>query len=413
MAIEAERLKLERLRHLVALDNAPGALATARELIDSFDADDRLISIVDCYERLGPLGKARLSLEPHRLLYIARAYVRLHRMREAKLLLDRFRPNEPLELSTWHALRSELAKNSGKPGWRDTALDEIERAIECCAQQEKHEDPEIARAAIEARGDWEMNRARLLQYLFYKPARAAEAYRNFLKRWQDFPGHRLPVAIAKRNLAECLISMAPSELSNLQEAERQLREAENLIEAQARNPLLAEIAYERAKIAESRGDSPISGRQLLELSVERARASGNGMVEAIASARLFWMADDFDFDRWLRIEQKLLRYRGHGWALRTVINGRLRAARKLEASNRPAALSLLRQNKADMEVNPGYDQGSDQRRIVETLSGILVLADDLCDQAEARAAADTKPWIAEWQKQQGFASLSDAWLRMG
>ncbi|MGN4151755.1 CHAT domain-containing protein [Burkholderia gladioli] len=410
--VSAERLDLERLRHLVALDEYAEALEVAGSLIDRFGLSDRDASVIDCFLRLSPLGDRKMDLQPYQLLYVARAYIRQNQVHRANLILQRSMPREPLELALHHALRSEVAKNSGATGWREEALNEIDAAIDLCRHQAANGDYGIARDAEHDLAHWEMNRARLLQYLFYDTTAAATTYERILAQ----PANRyepLLLATAKRNLVGCLLSHQSIDASTIHRAERELREAEALLEAaRSRDLLIAELAYERAKLAELNDAGQSRRAELLSVCIECAHDIGNGMVEAIAMARLFWLEGQFESQRWERIDRRLLRYRRHGWALRTLINGRVRAARFLaDEGNIISALDLLRRSKAELDARPGFDRGTDRRRIAEVMGGIAQLSEDEIERRRASERAYSHVWMSQWLDEHGFETIEAAWRR--
>ncbi|MEX3954174.1 CHAT domain-containing protein [Paraburkholderia sp. EG287B] len=411
--VGAERLDLERLRHLVALGESENALALAGSLIERFGYSDRYASIIECFDRLSPLRTRRMDLQSHELLHVARAYVRLHKMAHARRILWGSTPKAPLELALHHALLSEVEKSSGIKNWREEALRHIDTAIELCARETKSDDASVACAAEVDLAHWNMNRARLLQYLFYDSAGAIATYEEILAR-PSYQRNTLLLASARRNLAEGMLSQAGLDASVFQRVEREIQEAEDSLQyIRSRDPLLAELAYQRVKLAETRGDTSQRCAELLQVCVKRAHDTGNGMTAAIAAARLFWLGDDRNVAEWRRIERRLAPYHWHGWALRTLVNGRIRMARTLaQAGDAAAALTLLRQSKIELDARPGYDRGTDRRRIAETLGGIAVVSDDANERESARAAAAGKDWIPQWLESQGFSAIDDAW-KMG
>lgn len=405
-----ERLGLERLRHLVGLRETGKALQAAGILIEVFSQDERLLSVIDVFNRLSPLAANRRDLETHHLLMVATAYVRLGNTKRTGHLLKQFEPSDLVQKAFWHALRSEVAKAEGRPGWRETAVKEIELAIGLCEKASRDPDPELALAAERDLPDWELNRARLLQYLAYDPKRAEAVYTALINRWGGQPEHRLLVATAARNLAECISSQAPGDPVALQRAEAELERAKNALHGFVDDPLHAELLYERVKLAELRSDNPEVIRALLKECISESRRTGYGMLEAIARSRLYWATEPIDLDAWNRFARTLGLYRWHGWALRTLANGRIRAARALAKRGDVAqALSQLRHNQLDLAAKRAFDRGSDRDRTALTISGLLTLCTEDAERSIYRHKLDDHSWVGEWLAERGLTSIEQAW----
>lgn len=400
----SDRFRRERLRHLVGARREKQAILEAARLIENYYLDGRLSAVVECFDALKPLGKVRDSLDTFALLRVAESYVSIGQPTRAKLHLRNCRPENPLQHAVKLALDSEIEKNEGTPGWRERALALISSAIEQCrAAQEIAPLKEIATALL---SDYKMNLARLQHYLIYDLPEAEKGYREVLQETADAPGREFLVAAAERNLAECIVTRSPKQASTQQQAQQLLGDAEARLPKIA--PLRAEIAYVRSKFAHPNS----AAETLLRNCIETARETGNGMVEAIADARLFWSYEPFDLPRWQRIELALAPYRHHGWAVRTLINGRIRAARQLSKQGmRQEATELLRRNDQELAAHPAFDGGTDRDRIAQTLAGLVVLSTDDAEIARCQRDAKDRPWMSEWLAAKGFATLPDAWTK--
>jgi tetratricopeptide (TPR) repeat protein len=386
------------------------SLQEAGRLIDIFGRDERLVAILEVYDHLGKLGKYRRDLQVRHSLYVAQAYVRLGDTRRADLVLRGTSPVDPLHQALWHALRSEIAKSEGKRGWRETAFSETEKAIELCETALLSDDTDLKKDAQADLPGYQLNRGRLLQYLAYEPQRASEIYKEIIQRWSGITAQRLTVAAAARNLAECLVVMGRGDPASLQTAEFELKRARESLVGYPDEPLNAEILYEKAKLSERRGDDPEISRLLLTECVAESRRAGHGMLECIAGARLYWAGQVDDISGWSAFERVLELYRSHGWALRTLANGRIKAARALERSgNSQLAIDALRRNLADLAAKPGFDRGTDRDRMALMLSGLLALSTDANDRDQCFGEAARHPWMQEWLSGAGLTSIDQAW----
>lgn len=402
--IGSERLRREKLSHLIGARRDAEALVEAAELIETYYLDGRYAAVTECFEALGPLGKARNSCDTLALLRVADAYVRIGKLPRAKLHLRNCHPEDPLQRAVMLALESEIEKSDGTTGWRERAVASISKAVEACREAQKI--GSLTQAATAVLADYKMNLARLHQYLDYDLKSAEATYREILKEVSNVHGRAFLVAAVERNLAECIVTRSPGELTAQQEAEALLDDAEARL--QESEPLRAEIAYVRAKLTQPSGAVQI----LLRSCAQIARQTGNGMVEAIADARLFWSGEPFDFDRWRRIERALAPYHHHGWAIRTAMNGRICAARQLATRGMHVeALELLHRNLRELDAHPAFDRGTDRDRIAYTLAGILVLSTDQAEVAQCREQANNVQWMKDWLRDKGFTSLDAAWQK--
>jgi hypothetical protein len=103
-------------------------------------------------------------------------------------------------------------------------------------------------------------------------------------------------------------------------------------------------------------------------------------------------------------------YRSHGWALRTLANGRIKAARALEKSgNSQMAIDALRRNLADLTAKPGFDRGTDRDRMALTLSGLLALSTDANERDQYLSEAARCPWMHDWLSRAELTSIDQAW----
>ena len=110
------------------------------------------------------------------------------------------------------------------------------------------------------------------------------------------------------------------------------------------------------------------------------------------------------------MERTLGLYRWHGWALRTLANGRIRAARALaDHGDTVGALSQLQRNQLDLAAKPAFDRGSDRDRTALTISGLLTLCTEEAERSNYRRTMDDHSWVAEWLAERGLTSIEQAW----
>ena len=400
----SDRIRRETLRHLVGARHGQQAIVEAAQLIETYFLDGRSVAVAECFETLKPLGKVRDSLDTFALLRVAASYVSIGKPDRAKLHLRNCHPENPLQRAVILALESEIEKNDGAPGWRERAVSSISNAIEQCRAAQ--EIPSLREVATTQVSDYKMNLARLEHYLIHDLPRAEKGYREVLQETANVPGREFLAAAAERNLAECIVSQSPEQPGIRQQAQDILNGAEERLPKT--EPLRAEIAYMRSKFAQPNA----AAEALLRECIATARETGSGMVEAIADARLFWSAEPFDLGRWQRIELALAPYRHHGWAIRTAMNGRIRAARQIVKQGlNQQATDLLRRNVSDLAAHPAFDGGTDRDRIADTLAGLVVLSTDTNEVARCQDDATGRPWMAEWLSARGFSTLGDAWTK--
>jgi hypothetical protein len=258
------------------------------------------------------------------------------------------------------------------------------------------------------------DKARLLHYFTRQYQAAADMYRSVIAEGERDARLRLQAGIAKRNLSECLERLrwqgesVPEPVQIAGEAVREIRAAA------PENPVIAEAMYTEAKLAERAGQKE-RARALLEETMRECERVGNWMVWAIAKARNFWVFKDYIPDEWNQIAAELERYPGHAWAVRSLIDGRLRAAR-LDFANGDlnAARDQLERCKGALLLSSSFDEGSDRDRIAVTAAGLSLLG-----RASGAPDADlpwsellSRPWAARWLADRGLESPAQVWQRV-
>jgi hypothetical protein len=165
-----------------------------------------------------------------------------------------------------------------------------------------------------------------------------------------------------------------------------------LLQDETGHPAYAEIEYEKSRMA-LREDDQAAASMLLDQARTDALASGHLMLVAICAARKFWKFGAFDLETWWPIEANLTAFPNHGWAVRTVVDGRLRIAKRV--ADPAVAVGSLRSNLEDLGRNPGFDAGSDRNRIAATAAGLYVLSRGEGGE-EAWSDFLKRPWSAEF-----------------
>ena len=274
------------------------------------------------------------------------------------------RVSDPVEKAWYHGLSAEVAKSKGL---KQEALNEIDNAIAVLSEINDKQ-PWLRERLVVYRQD----KARIHQYFCHEYAQARQEYEQILKELAGSDNKHL-FATVQRNYSECLRSLAKDKSDPLWTRARDIIDEE--LQRLFQDPqvwIVAELLYERARIAFAEGDRT-KAYDLLQKCLQAAASSRHQMIAAIAKARQFWEFEQFDLAKWRTIESQLnISYR-HGWAIRTAMQGRLRAAKRLEASQPNEALKLLKRNLADVASNPGLEGGSDRERIARTYSGLVAL----------------------------------------
>lgn len=394
------------LEHLLGANLTQAALSQALELFRLYRAQDRPSSVLHILERIRPLWT---SLPAVAKLVGAWALSQLGKPTHSRILLQSSFPQAPLDKAWKHGLQAEIYKSEGSEDSKQKALDEIDAAIEICrnAQPDDETPAELIQKRLRA---YRQDRARILQFLFYRPDEAAEEYRQLIKEWINDPEAVIDIAVVKRNYAECLrfLAGAPKDQKNLL-ARDMLQEAEMLVRDYRFVPVYAEIIYEKAKLAEAENRRLEAYNLLIECK-KAALESGHYMLLAIVESRLFWKDEQFSLSRWEELEAELEGFPNHGWAVRTLVNSRLRAAKKLEElQDTEGAFRKLKAAQNDMQRNPSFDEGSDRFRIAAILSGLQLIGRD--DSYWNQFIHDYA-WAEEWLKKHGATTPESIWAEV-
>jgi tetratricopeptide (TPR) repeat protein len=390
-------LREQRLTHSLGAHESAAAVAEAEALLWKYRQLDRPLAVVSLIQRIGALWR---ELPEDVLIVPAWAYTVLADLTQAKFWLDRASPSEPLERAWQHGLKAEIHKAEGQ---KQAALDEINSAIEQLATVPREQFTPLMARRLRA---YRQDRARILQYLFYDLAHATDEYAQLLSEWQNDDDAAIDVAIVLRNYSECVRTGHAVGGREWQQGKDMVERATRMMQERQDHPVFAEIAYEQARIAIAE-HSPEAAAVLESASIVAAK-SGHLMLVAICAARHFWELEDFDVARWRDIESGLVAFPRHGWAVRTLINGRLRAAKRV--ADKTLVREWMAKNLQALRENPAFNAGSDRFRIAASFAGYSL--------ALTGGDADRKwqeflqiEWAAVWLSENGSTSAQDVWGR--
>lgn len=384
-----------RLRHCLGAHEWDAATAEAAELLRRYRAQDRPRAAVNVVEHLGPRWR---TLAPRLFLVVAWAHVMLGDMEQASLWLSFSDGYDAFEAAWRAGLEAEIAKARGD---RDDALAHVDRAI--AALENANLQGGGTTAARRRQRSYRQDRARILQYLYYDAAAARKEYEVLLAEWADSDDAAFDVATVLRNYSECVRGDANPGTPSWAEAKAVLDRASTLLVNNEDRPIFAEIQYEKARIALREGAQ--DARSQLDTARGAAMASGHLMLLAIVQARIFWEFEAFSLERWLDLDAGLAAFPRHGWAVRTLIDGRLRAAKGL--SDIPAALELVAKSQRALDDNPGFTQGSDRFRIAACAAG-----EELLGAGEHWRRLLILPWATSWLEQMNCRTPADVWAKV-
>nr|WP_256369916.1 CHAT domain-containing protein [Granulicella sp. L46] len=352
-----------RLSHCMGAQEIAAARDEVSILLSTYREANRPQAVVSLMKRAG--NKLWRQLPSHLLIRAAWAYTVLSDIQTANLWLERSAATDSLEDAWRHGLNAEIHKARGE---RQEALDDIDCAVQVLKNDTASGDAPLKARRLRA---YQQDRARILQYLFYEPAEAAKVYEQLVEEWRYDTDAAIDLATVFRNYSECVrIGHEPGDPEWVQ-AKEMLEQALALLQDETGHPVYAEIEYEKSRMALREGDQ-VAASTLLDQARTDALASGHLMLVPICAARKFWKFGAFDLETWWPIEANLTAFPNHGWAVRTVVDGRLRIAKRV--ADPAVAVRSLRSNLEDLGRNPGFDAGSDRNRIAATAAGLYVLS---------------------------------------
>ncbi len=402
-------IREHRLEHLLGAELNHDALIEAASLCYIFRSEDRPFEVLRIVELLGAL-KTNLPMEVR--LIVAWANLQFGRVQEAKYWLMCSYPSDTLDIAWKHALQAEMYKSGGTEHSKENALKEIEEAIRVCEDGQKNSNKKsLIQNKIRA---YRQDRARIKHFLFYNLEEAADEYEKLIQEWRNLPFPVIDVAIVKRNYAECLHSLATEQDDpQWQKANELLQDAEDIARSYPHAPVLSEILYEKAKAAEREKHTKDVIANLKE-SIEEAKKSRHYMMLAIAENRLFWNSETFSMKRWNEIELDLQVFPHHGWAVRTLIDSRLRVSKILEEKN--DFLRSYAQLEANLDCiihNPSFNKGSDRFRIAATMAGLQLIGEKIEKPGFYwQKFLSQYSWAQEWLQNHSIHCAEDIWLEV-
>jgi hypothetical protein len=403
-----ESIQLALIDHLVGSLNETEAILEVARLSEWYLAEVRPHSVVRLLNKV----PFRTKITMNTRLIAAWACLQTGDTDGAQYWLDRCIVHESSKQAWKHGLSAELLKSAGGKTQRDEALLEIDAAIDLYTKAVKN-----SAGRIDTRRYlWtcEQDKARILHFLFDVPNAASKEYERILSEMINYGAHDLEIAVVMRNQAECLRSISEGIGSDEWIAAKDLIEdAETRAARFEYSFALPEILYEKAKFAEELADEG-GARLALERSQAAARKAGYFMLWSIVKNRLMWRhSSGFDPAAWAQIENELDSFPHHGWAVRTLIMGRIAASKQYESSGElSSAMSQLGANLNTIRNNPAFEIGSDRRRIAITYAGLQELAE---------LAGITIPyweqflhefsWATEWLVTEGITDSTILWRK--
>ena len=389
-------IRERRLSHCLGANEIAAARAEIAALLMTYRDSNRPQAVVSLMKRVG--NNLWRQLPTHLLIRAAWAYTVLSDIQKAQFWLDRSTATDSLEDAWQHGLSAEIHKARGE---REEALSEIENAIRVLEA-----DPATGNAPLKARRlrAYRQDRARILQYLFHRTSQAAADYEQLVEEWRDDDSAAIDLATVLRNYSECVRTGHQPGDAEWALAKDMLEQATSLLQNDTTHPVYAEIEYEKSRVALVEGDRNAAS-ELLNRAKADALAAGHLMLVAICISRKFWMFETFDLDQWWQIESNLIAFPSHGWAVRTVVDGRLRVAKRV--TDPAIATKCLQANLDDMKRNPAFSAQSDRYRIAASAAGLYLLSSEAGSEAWQNFLAI--PWSDEWLQSSQHPSPEGLW----
>ena len=401
------RVREETLFHAAQANDWEPALIEAEALCYWYRELDRPAAVVGTVRRLGQHAR---DLSGKVALPVAWAYAQLGDATASDFWLRRAKPDSPVEKAWVQGLRAELRKSTGDKEGAAAAIDEAIKICEDALLASPSDRREIQRRLRNYRQD----RARIRHFLFYDLDGADKAYQELIKDWRDEPTAQLDLAVVLRNHAECLRALATGlDDPRMLVARDELSRAEGIAKQSRDNPLLSEVLYEQSRMAATLHHDA-DAREFLSKSIAAARYSGHYQMEAIAQAGLFWAFEPFSVERWREIDASLALHPNHGWPVRTLLNGRLRAARHLEIQGHlQTASEILESGQAVVARNRWMNGRSDRFRICALAAGQEIVTNRRGLSASAWADFKTTyGWSQDYLASQGVESPEQIWAKV-
>jgi hypothetical protein len=406
-----------RLRLLLEAREEANALLEAAELCSLYHEQERPGAVLGVVRTLKNLARQLPPGGPR--LIVAWAYLSdPNTLPQAGWWLRNASPQTILACAWQHRLRAEWHKSSvGTDHDKEKAIGELEQALRLLAEHPRPDD--VTEQTWERqRRLYEQDLAWLLQYLRHDYPAAHRYYERLIASRAAGNGDRWDLSLAAllRNYADCVRSMG----GDLTKCQRLLDQAEQIARRFPHNGLISEVLYDQAKLAEDRATLEWHGSRrrgadrraeaLLQRCAEAARAAHYVVMQAVVANRQLWRGQ-FDRNRWETVAADLEACADHGWALRALMTGRLRAARRLAAGGEPQpARRYLEQNQRDLARTPGFDSGADRFRVAATWAGLTVVPSG-SDGPWKQFLRETR-WASQWLSDQGLTDAVSLWKRV-
>jgi len=402
-----EDILLARWRHARAAGWQEKIQENARYLLELYQAQRRAGAFLGIFDQV--ITESPSFPDPVRI-GIGWAHLALGDSRQAIRWLDLLKPEEMEnagDAASWYIVRAEAEKSSGLKGSKLRPRELLQKAL---AAIEEERTPGNRGMELRCRHDL----ARLTHFFEHTPAEAVKEYEEIAKEWKTIPYAGLDYAITVRNLAEALMDSGLPK-----EAELRVSEARRSIPSWTQHAVVSELEYFAGRVAIRLGldIQEVTGR--FRVCREKALQTNHLMMAAIADSRLFWLnapgqddAGSFDDGKWLEVSKALAIFECHAWAARVIVDGRLRAARRLSKRGELGrAREELAQVRTLADANPAFSEGrresSDLRRIAVLYSGLALYQSgtDWWREFETRYPE----WASEWQS--GFPT--SVWEKAG
>ncbi len=401
-----EELLVARWRHAHESEFATAIRVDGINLLDLYGSQRRNSLFLNVFERIS--GQQE-SFTPDLIIDAAWSYLDLGDSEKARSWLGVREPEdlEPAAAASWYSAMAEVEKASGLKGSKEAALENLQKAL-VAIEGESSQD--VIRRRLSIRHDI----ARLTHFFLRQPTQAAILYKAVLQDWEAIPHSELDRAITARNLAEAYM-----DCDELGEAENQASRARDLIPEWTQHPVCSELEYFWGRLAKRQKLEYREIYSRFETCLRRALDTSHLMMAKIVDDRLFWLSDPgissaglFDDAAWAIVSTSLSLYRRHAWAARVLINGRLRAARRLATrGERTIALKELKDVQDLISANPSFDSGDDRRRIVAFYAG-LSLFEKSGQDWWLRLKQDYS-WSQEWLDAKQITNSQPGWEEAG
>lgn len=319
--------------HYQRADNQGRAIITGTDLIEYYRREKQPVRLIEVGSRLN-----FTRLKAPALLLIAWAYVETADLQQAKFYLDRIDDDSinvnALDKASKYLLLAEIVKSSDSGNIADKAMAELDKGRQFLESIINGNDAAKAARARNLRLQFDHDKLRIIQYLYYDLDKAIEGYKTLLSNWSDENNvEGLNKAVVLRNLAECIRkkTTAQNNAPGTREIRTGLLESQSYIDScielcakdMNRSVFYVDGLYERAKLYINRDELEPGNQNFLREakdSMTKAMAiaaeEGYLMRLYILQAKYFTLFEDFQPEKCKTLINDLDGY-SHGWAVRT------------------------------------------------------------------------------------------------